>query len=368
MKKIKDICTVVSGSTPKTNVDEYWDGDIKWITPAELNEDSFYLYDSVRHITELGKAKTGLSYMPQGTVILSSRAPIGKVAITQYDSYVDRTIAIFQNKYFINKRFFAYVLKMKFDLEKKYARGSTLKTITKEEFSKFKVPVPPMEVQCEIVHILDQFTLLTAELTAELTARRQQYEYYTKYLLSNLEFPTVKSLKELVSIKTGSKPEKILDEKTKFEYINAGTTNSGFVNVPNISGNVVTTPSRGQGGIGFVGYQSNPFWQGPLCYGITSNNEKEIITKYIYHYLRCFNEKILAYKKEGGTPAVNASDLYNIEIEYPSLEEQQRIVDILDKFDAYCNDLTQGLPAEIELRKQQYEYYRDKLLSFKELK
>ena len=81
MVKLGDVCTVISGSTPKTSVSEYWDGDIKWITPAELNEDSFYLYDSQRHITKLGKEKTGLSYMPAGTVILSSRAPIGKTAI-----------------------------------------------------------------------------------------------------------------------------------------------------------------------------------------------------------------------------------------------------------------------------------------------
>ena len=81
MVRIGDICTVVSGTTPKTSVAEYWDGNIKWITPAELDENSFYLYDSVRHITDLGKEKTGLSCMPVGTVILSSRAPIGKTAI-----------------------------------------------------------------------------------------------------------------------------------------------------------------------------------------------------------------------------------------------------------------------------------------------
>ena len=80
--KLKDVCTIVSGSTPKTNIAEYWDGNIKWITPAEIDEDTFYISDSVRHITEEGKQKTGLSYMPAGTVILSSRAPIGKTAIT----------------------------------------------------------------------------------------------------------------------------------------------------------------------------------------------------------------------------------------------------------------------------------------------
>ena len=81
MAKLGEVCTIVSGSTPKTSVTSYWDGNIKWITPAELNEDTFYIMDSVRHITEEGKEKTGLSYLPTGTVILSSRAPIGKTAI-----------------------------------------------------------------------------------------------------------------------------------------------------------------------------------------------------------------------------------------------------------------------------------------------
>ena len=81
MAKLGEVCTIVSGSTPKTSVTSYWDGNIKWITPAELNEDTFYIMDSARHITEEGKEKTGLSYLPTGTVILSSRAPIGKTAI-----------------------------------------------------------------------------------------------------------------------------------------------------------------------------------------------------------------------------------------------------------------------------------------------
>lgn len=79
--KLGDICEIVSGSTPKTSIEEYWDGDIKWITPAEINDDTYIVTDSVRKITDLGAKKTGLSPFPEGTVILSSRAPIGKVAI-----------------------------------------------------------------------------------------------------------------------------------------------------------------------------------------------------------------------------------------------------------------------------------------------
>ena len=79
--KLGDICQIVSGSTPKTGISEYWDGDIKWITPAEINDDTYIITDSVRKITKLAVEKTGLLELPKGTVILSSRAPIGKVAI-----------------------------------------------------------------------------------------------------------------------------------------------------------------------------------------------------------------------------------------------------------------------------------------------
>jgi len=239
------------------------------------------------------------------------------------------------------------------------------------DIENFKIPVPPLPVQREIVRILDNFTELTAELTAELQAelqaRKKQYEYYRKVLIENSDDIQQYFLGELATIKTGSKPNDIFELPNKYEYINAGTTNSGYTSKANCEIDTVTTPSRGQGGIGFVGYQYNPFWLGPLCYRIKSRNDILVTNRYLFYYLSCFNEKILAYKKEGGTPSVNASDLVNIVVDVPPLKEQQRIVSILDRFDALCNDITTGLPAEIEAHQKLYEYYRDKLLTFKEL-
>ena len=88
--RLGDVCTVVSGSTPKSTVPEYWDGDIKWITPAELSNDTYIINDSARHITALGVAKTGLKSFPAGTVILSSRAPIGKTAIAGCEMFCNQ--------------------------------------------------------------------------------------------------------------------------------------------------------------------------------------------------------------------------------------------------------------------------------------
>ena len=237
-------------------------------------------------------------------------------------------------------------------------------TINTQKVGNLEIPVPPLPVQEEIVRILDTFTSLTAELTAELTARRKQYEYYRDSLLTRETKVEVKKLGDIADIGVGNKPRQILEEKTEYEYINAGTTNSGYTSITNCEGDTVTTPSRGQGGIGFVGYQKNDFYLGPLCYKIRSFNTKLVMNKYLFYYLQNNNEKILKIKNTGGVPSVNRADLINISISFPPLDVQQRIVNVLDNFDAICTDLKIGLPAEIEARKKQYEYYRDMLLSF----
>ena len=178
---------------------------------------------------------------------------------------------------------------------------------------------------------------------------------------------TVK-LDDVANFKTGSKPELVSEEPLSdgYEYINAGTTNSGYTYKANRKSGAVTTPSRGQGGIGFVGYQNRDFWLGPLCYAIYAKDTNVILSRYLYYELLSRKDEILKRKNEGGVPALNGADLKTIPIRLPSLSEQERIVSILDRFDALCNDLSAGLPAEIEARQKQYEYYRDKLLSFEE--
>lgn len=150
MVRIGDVCTVVSGSTPKTSVAEYWDGDIKWITPAELTEDTFYLHDSVRHITELGKEKTGLTYMPCGTVILSSRAPIGKTAIIACEMCCNQG---FKNLICSDKIFNEYLyffLSAKTKYLNSLGRGATFKEISKAIVENIMIPLPCIEEQKQI--------------------------------------------------------------------------------------------------------------------------------------------------------------------------------------------------------------------------
>lgn len=147
MARLGDICTVVSGSTPKTNIPEYWDGDVKWITPAELNEDSCYLFDSQRHISELGKEKTGLSYMPAGTVILSSRAPIGKTAIAGCELCCNQGFKNLICSDAIFNEYLYFFLKSKTVYLNSLGRGATFKEISKSIVENIEIRLPSLEEQ-----------------------------------------------------------------------------------------------------------------------------------------------------------------------------------------------------------------------------
>jgi len=159
--KLGDICEIVGGSTPKSNVPEYWDGNVKWITPAELNEDSYVLCDSVRKITELGVQKTGLTSFPAGTVILSSRAPIGKVAIAGCEMYCNQGFKNLICSDAINNKFLYWFLKGKTDYLNSLGRGATFKEISKQIVANIEIELPPIERQ---ERIADQFEMIASVL------------------------------------------------------------------------------------------------------------------------------------------------------------------------------------------------------------
>ena len=177
MVRIGDICTVVSGTTPKTSVAEYWDGNIKWITPAELDENSFNLYDSVRHITDLGKEKTGLSCMPVGTVILSSRAPIGKTAIAGCEMCCNQGFKNLICSERIFNEYLYYFLSAKTDYLNSLGRGATFKEISKSIVENIVIPLPPISEQKEISN---RFT----QINALIKLRKEQLEQLNQLVKS----------------------------------------------------------------------------------------------------------------------------------------------------------------------------------------
>lgn len=154
--KLGDICEIVSGSTPKTGTEEFWDGNIKWITPAEINEDTYIINDSVRKITELAVKKTGLSPFPEGTVILSSRAPIGKVAIAGCEMYCNQGFKNLICSDVIYNKYLYWFLKGKTKYLNSLGRGATFKELSKTIVSEIPIDVPSIDEQIRIVEIFEK--------------------------------------------------------------------------------------------------------------------------------------------------------------------------------------------------------------------
>ena len=166
--KLGDICSIVSGTTPKSNRPEYWDGDINWVTPAELNDDSDIIYESQRKITEQAVQDSSLKPFPAGTVLLSSRAPIGKVAIAGVEMYCNQG---FKNLICSNRIYNQYLyhfLKNSTEYLNSLGRGATFKEISKSIVENIEIPLPPLDEQRRIVAVLDKVSDLIAKRREQL--------------------------------------------------------------------------------------------------------------------------------------------------------------------------------------------------------
>lgn len=232
MARLGDICTVVSGSTPKTGVAEYWDGTVKWITPAELNEDSFYITDSVRHITEDGKEKTGLSYLPKGTVILSSRAPIGKTAIAGCEMCCNQGFKNLICSDAVYNEYLYFFLNSKTDYLNSLGRGATFKEISKSIVEKVEIPLPNIEKQHQIVKELKATRNLITHRKQQLTKldeliKARFVEMFGDPVTNPFNWPTVE-LGQRCEIITGNTPSRAEPENygTFIEWIKSDNINT----------------------------------------------------------------------------------------------------------------------------------------------
>ena len=254
--------------------------------------------------------------------------------------------------------------------------------------SQIEIPLPPLEVQKRIVEVLDNFEKICNDLNiglpAEIEARQIQYEFYRNFLLTfkieNYTLPKTRKdktrqdiiklfmyifgyinieLGEILKIKNGS-------DYKKFNIGNVPVYGSGgiinYIDTYIYDKESVLIPRKGS--IGNLFYVDKPFWTVDTIF-YTVIDKEVVIPKYVYYYLSKVNLEKL--NTAGGVPSLTQTVLNKILISLPSLEEQQRIVDILDRFDKLCNDISEGLPAEIEARQKQYEYYREKLLTFKNI-
>ena len=270
------------------------------------------------------------------------------------------------------------------------------------DFRKLKIAVPPIEVQNRIVRILDNFTELEEELEEELKeeleARKKQYEYYRNTLLdfddagkpcgcththththTHGYFIKIYKLKDLVDFKNGKGHEKEITDSGKYIVANSKFISSnGKIRkfsdlqiVPLYIDDILIVMSDLPNGKAlakcFLVQEDNKYTLNQRIGCLHIKDSNTISTKFLYYILNR-NKQLLRYDNGVDQTNLRKDDILKIDIPIPPLEKQQKIVSILDRFDKLYNDIAQGLPAEIEARRKQYEYYRDKLLNFKELK
>ena len=236
------------------------------------------------------------------------------------------------------------------------------------KYSLFEIPVPPIPIQEEIVRILDHFTELTASLQAELQARQEQYEYYRNKLLTfakiggGTQSVTWMKMSEIAEISSGKNRNKSDIGK----YPVYGSTGI----IAYCENFIYATPqiliARVGANAGFVHIAVDKYDVSDNTLIVSINDRNKYYFKYFYYLLS--NMQLNKLAKGGGQPLVTATDIKKLLIPIPPLDEQQRIVEILDKFETLVNDLSQGLPAEIAAVQEQYEHYRNKLLTFNRIK
>lgn len=243
----------------------------------------------------------------------------------------------------------------------------------KTNLKKIVIPIPPLEIQEEIVKILDKFTDYVTELTTELTLRQKQYHYYRDMLLSFKDSEFEVQRKRIGDILIKGKGTKITASQMRLLHkdgspirVFAGGKTFADVDYGEIPEKDIHKETaiivKSRGIIDFE-YYSKPFTFKNEFWSYTSN-DNNINLRYIYHYLIYNQNHFQEIANKMQMPQISSSDTENFIVPIPKIEIQSRIVQVLDNFDAVCNDLNIGLPKEIDLRQKQYEFFRDKLLTF----
>lgn len=393
-KTLGEVATFRRGSFPQPYTDKSFYGGENaqpFVQVVDVSDDGFRLNQKTRK-TISQKATPKSVFVPKGTVIVTLQGTLGRVAITQYDAYVDRTLAIFESyKEEINKHYFAHQLKFIFDIKKVSARGSTLKTITKEEFSKFQIPLPPLHIQSRIVQVLDNFDTVCNDLKIglpkEIALRQKQYEFFREKLLTftaegvyadsgqwTVEWAQTDLIKLLqwvfgvIRVKLGAIADisrgkrvvrKELSNDTGYPVYQNSLTALGYYEKFNTTSN--TTFIVSAGAAGEIGFSYENFWKADDVWTLETASIEQ---RFLYHILQNQHGQIKSQVRKASIPRLSKISIENLIVSLPSLSEQRNITFVLDTFDTLTSDLTKGLPKEIEQRQKQYEYFRDRLLRF----
>lgn len=387
-KKLGEVFITRNGYTPSKSNPEYWEGGtIPWYRMEDIRENGRILSDALQHITPKGVKGNGL--FKANSIILATSATIGEHALITTEALANQRFTNFEVKEdFKDKlfpKFIFYYFYIIDDWCKKNIYVGNFPSVDVLQLKKLDFPIPPLSVQSRIVEILDKFTSLEAELEAELELRKKQYAYYREQLLNfsytpPSEFNVVyKKLGEICTkVCSGGTPSTSNPEYYKGNIPWLRTQDVDWKDVYDTDIKITEEAIK----------HSSAQWIPANCvivamYGATAAkaciNRIPLTTnqaccnlqvdeniahyKYVYHWI-CREYERLRALGEGSQSNLSGKKIKDYKIPIPPLSEQARIVEILDKFDTLTNSISEGLPLEIQLRKQQYEYYREQLLAF----
>lgn len=389
-RTMEEVFEIRNGYTPSKNNPDFWEGGtIPWFRMEDIRQNGRILSDAIQHITPAAIKGKGL--FPANSIIIATTATIGEHALVIADSLANQQFTNLVVRKSLSAcllpKFVFYYMFVIDEWCKKNVNAGNFASVDMKRFKKLEFPLPPIEVQTEIVRILDKFTSLEAELEAELDCRKRQYEYYRDKLLSfeNVGGQEVewKKMSEVGTFIRGNGLQ-----KKDFTESGVGCIHYGqiYTKFNTFTDKTLTYCSEN------VARKLTPVHPGDLIIACTSENvedvcktvawlgKEDIVTgghacvfshhenpKYIAYLLQTENffQQKKKYARGVKVIDIKVADLQKITLPIPSLEEQHRIVSILDRFESLTTSLQSGLPAEIAARRQQYEHYRDKLLTFK---
>ena len=392
-KALGEICKLVTGATPSKTNAAYWEnGTIPWMSSGEVNLKRVAATE--KKITQLGYEKNSTTIVPKHSVVIALAGQgktRGKAAITEIELCTNQSLCSMICNENLDYKFLYYILDGKYEELRAISNGDgTRGGLSLKILAPYKIPVPPLPVQREIVRILDNFTELTEglnrELAAELTARKKQYAYYRDKLLTpRTDYrhgKIIDMLKQPITDGPHTTPELMEDG---IPFLSVEAVFDGKIHFEKRRGNI--TPEfdaecckkykpqkhdifmvKSGSTTGKVGYVDTDerfnIWSPLAAMRVNSENS----SRYLFHLLqsKMVQQQVVAKASHGSQPNLSMRALEQFDVVIPPLDIQLRLADVLDNFDAICTDLSSGLPAEIEARQKQYEYYRDKLLSFEE--
>ena len=381
-KKIKELFDIRNGYTPSTKDESFWTGgNIPWFKMEDIRENGSVLNDSNLHITE--KAIKGKGPFKANSIILATSATIGEHALITVDHLSNQRFTNFYPKKefeeFVNMKFIYYYMFIVDEWCKQHTHQGGFASVDMEGLYKLLIPMPELPEQNRIVGILDTFTASIDNLKEQIAQRRKQYEYYRDQLLDleGKEEVEIKTLGTICHIGDGLHGTPEYDENGDYFFINGNNLSNGHIILKSdtkrvneemfakygIELNTTSILMSINGTIGNIAFYHNERIVLGKSAAYFQVRKKDILDyKYLYFYLQTQKANDYYQSMLTGSTIKNLGlkALRTFEIPIPSLPEQSRIVSILDTFEASIANLE----AQLSQREKQYEYYRNKLLTF----